>query len=84
MSSLKHRGKSYMDKVTLERLCKVPSRDPRRIRRILELIRKIWRKYPTLRLMQLIGNAFPDNEDRYYTEDEILEIVLRKQYRVKP
>lgn len=56
-------------------------RDPKRIDRILKLLNKIWKKKTNLRLCQLIGNCFRDN-DNYYKEDDELEERLRKTYNV--
>jgi hypothetical protein len=60
---------------------KTKPRNPRRIKRILSLILKIWTKYPDLRLCQLIGNCF-ELEDLYYKEDDVLERKLKEIYRV--
>ena len=57
-------------------------RNPKRIDRVLKLIKKIWKKYPDLRLFQLLGNAFPA-QDNYYVEDDDLEIRLRAVYQEK-
>jgi len=57
-------------------------RNPKRINRILRLIKKIWVKNPDLRLGQLIDNAIRDY-DTFYTEDDTLEIRLRKYYKVE-
>lgn len=54
-------------------------RDPKRIKKILRLIRKIWLKSPDLRLMQLLGNCF-EAGDNYYKEDEELGQRLREVY----
>jgi hypothetical protein len=54
-------------------------RDPERIKRINDLILEIWTERPDLRLTQLIGNCFPPH-DLYNTEDDILELSLRKMY----
>jgi uncharacterized protein YihD (DUF1040 family) len=53
-------------------------RDPKRIKRILELIQNIWEQHPDLRLCQLIGNVFPG--DNYHIEDDDLEKQLLYQY----
>lgn len=54
-------------------------RDSERIKRIIKLIERIWKKNPDLRLCQLIGNCF-DAGDHYYKEDDVLEGVLRNVY----
>ena len=56
-------------------------RDPRRIDRILELIKKVWTRSPDLRLTQIIMNALQANYDPYYVEDNILEEKLREMYQ---
>lgn len=55
-------------------------RDPKRIIKILDLIKKIWIKNPDLRLCQLIGNCF-EAGDNYYKEDNNLEKRLREIYK---
>jgi uncharacterized protein YihD (DUF1040 family) len=57
-------------------------RNPDRIKRILELIEKIWNDNPDLRLTQLIGNCFPAG-DLYYKDDDELEQNLKKVYLKK-
>ena len=52
-------------------------RDPARIDRMLELIRKVWYDAPDLRLTQLIMNELRMNSDPYYVEDEKLEDALK-------
>jgi len=63
-------------------------KDPKRINRISKLIGKIWRKNPSLRLCQLIGNCFNFStndtsiiNDLYYIEDDELERRLREIYK---
>ena len=55
-------------------------RDPKRIDRILDLIRKIWKRYPYLRLCQIIGNCFLAG-DLYHKEDEDVEQKLKEKYK---
>lgn len=55
---------------------------PRRIGKILQLIRKIWLKNSDLRLCQLIGNCYDHLQDLYHVEDDELEERLRKTYNV--
>ncbi len=52
-------------------------RDPARIERMLELVKKVWYSAPDLRLTQLIMNALKMNSDPYYVEDDKLEIALK-------
>lgn len=54
-------------------------RDPKRINRIINLIKRIWKKNPDYRLFQLLGNCF-EIDPHYYTEDNILEKKLRGFY----
>ena len=59
-------------------------RDPKRIERILELVKQIWKKSPDQRLCQLIHNAVSmedvswHGKDQFYASDEILEKGLYK------
>jgi len=55
-------------------------RDPKRIDRILKLIKEIWKNNPDLRLTQLIMNALQMNQDPYYVEDDKLEKKLKEYY----
>lgn len=54
-------------------------RDPDRIEPVLEKIEQVWRKYPDLRLCQLLGNCFPMG-DLYYVEDDKLLFALENTY----
>ncbi len=54
-------------------------RNPERIDEILDLVSKIWHKYPDLRLCQLISNCFQRNY-LYYMEDDELKDKLIKSY----
>jgi len=47
-------------------------RDPERIPKILDELRRIWEAYPDLRLGQLILNFGPSDPALYYIEDEEL------------
>ena len=53
-------------------------RDPNRIPVILDEIRKVWEKYPDLRLGQLISNPYPDP---FFVEDERLVETLKEYYK---
>lgn len=55
-------------------------RKKERIKRIIKLIERIWKKRPELRLCQLIGNCF-DSKDLYHKEDDELEKRLRDIYK---
>ena len=54
-------------------------RDAGRINKVLSKIRKIWKRYPDLRLMQLLLNAVPDWV-AYNIEDDKLLINLDETY----
>lgn len=59
-------------------------RDLERINRIMNLIRRIWKKNPDLRLCQLIENCFDTglhNGNLYYVEDKELENIIREVYK---
>ena len=55
-------------------------RDPARINEILFKVEEIWRRYPDLRLGQLIMNAMKIGEYLYYLEDEQLLKLLEEMY----
>lgn len=52
-------------------------RNPERIKRILELIQKIWRKYPDLRFMQLQNHLMQEYSAR---NDRVGEQYLYEKY----
>lgn len=56
-------------------------RDPRRIRRILALLEKVWAEVPDWRLGQLIENIARDLgwNDAFYMSDDDLEKELRRR-----
>jgi uncharacterized protein YihD (DUF1040 family) len=56
-------------------------RDPKRIEKLLQLIRCYWEVYPDLRLGQLIHNMTPMNhiDDIYQLEDDVLAEQLLKE-----
>lgn len=56
-------------------------RDINRIDKILEDLGKIWKKYPDLRLTQLIVNVMSAcGSDLYYVEDEKFIKILKEYY----
>ena len=55
-------------------------RDPNRIPKVLDLIKKLWEENPDLRLLQMLGNLFNSGFDPYYTEDDILYEKLIQMY----
>ena len=59
-------------------------RDVKRIQKTLDMIKKIWLKYPDLRLCQLLENVKPSNlNDMYYIEDEDLVKLLHSRYDIE-
>lgn len=61
-------------------------RDPKRIKRILEVVRAAWEAHPDLRLSQLIMNTHDgvrDYSPLYYREDEVLEQGIKDLYLTK-
>ena len=46
-------------------------RDPKRIKKVLDTIERVWSKFPDFRLGQLIFNATKQN-DPFYVEDDVL------------
>jgi uncharacterized protein YihD (DUF1040 family) len=57
-------------------------RDPKRIKRVLELIERIWLDNPDLRLCQLIENCF-STSGLYHIEDDELRKALQRCYSIK-
>lgn len=57
-------------------------RDPKRIKRILQLVEIIWEDNPDLRLTQLIMNSLNIENDPYYIEDDDLEKALLEYIKV--
>jgi uncharacterized protein YihD (DUF1040 family) len=59
-------------------------RDPERIDKVLDLVRRIWHKYPDTRLSQMIINCVEDGNysGLYNLEDEQLVERLKKIYGV--
>ena len=55
-------------------------RDPKRISKMMELIKTIWRMNPDLRLGQMLGNITNDLSVLYYMEDDELFDRLQKTY----
>lgn len=54
-------------------------RDTNRINKILEQIGEVWKRFPDLRLGQLILNVLQDPA-LYYVEDDALVDYLKKFY----
>ena len=61
-------------------------RDRTRIIKIVDRLRAVWEENPELRLLQLLGNVYPKNDDfdPYYTEDEDFISELEQYYENKP
>jgi len=55
-------------------------RDPKRIDKILERVREVWKTYPDLRLLQLLYNCLEIDNMAYYVEDDELLKRLNKTY----
>ena len=66
-------------------------RDPKRIPKILERLRKLWEASPDMRLGQLLENVFPNRPGMsskysrimYYLEDEVLVETLENFYKTE-
>ncbi len=57
------------------------SRNPQRISEVLDLIEAIWRKYPDLRLCQILDNIHSKSVHQlYYIEDDELYRLLCEIY----
>lgn len=54
-------------------------KDPKRIKKIIKELERLWRKHPDLRFGQLLINVYINGTDLYYIEDEML---LKKLYEV--
>lgn len=55
-------------------------RDPERIPQVLAAVERYWRRYPGLRLGQLVGN-FANDTDPYYIEDDELNERIQAALR---
>lgn len=61
-------------------------KDKKRISKIIEEVKKVWLRFPNLRLGQLIINAIENEKvqpDLYYIEDEKMIEVLKDYYKEK-
>jgi len=60
-------------------------RDKNRIEPILNNLKKLWYKYPDLRLCQLLHmialNSGWSNNDLFYIEDNIIEEQIKKELK---
>ena len=57
-------------------------RDVNRIDPMLQVIEKIWKKHPDLRLLQLLHNVLESDTMAYYFEDDELYKRLIEKYNV--
>lgn len=57
-------------------------RDINRIEPLLDLIESVWKRYPDLRLGQLILNVAQEDK-LYYLEDADLKMLLEERYKMK-
>jgi len=48
-------------------------RDPRRIQAVLNTLEHYWRRYPDLRLGQIVGNLAQGVDPYYIEDDELLK-----------
>lgn len=55
-------------------------RDPKRIDRICNLLRILWKQAPYWRLGQLISNVM-GHRDPYFIEDEDMERLLKRYFK---
>lgn len=51
----------------------------KRINRILNLLKKLWKKHPDLRLIQIISYF---THDSYYIKDETVESNMRRYWKI--
>jgi len=57
-------------------------RNPNRISVVLSRLQAVWKKYPDLRLGQLITNVFR-SDSLYYLEDDRLIDIIEEFYKLK-
>ena len=55
-------------------------RDPKRIETVIKILTKAWKRYPDLRLGQLLGNTCAHIEELYYLEDDELIQLIQQLY----
>jgi hypothetical protein len=56
-------------------------RDPARIAELLSLLQAYWKRYPDLRLGQLVGSFTENDKDPYFLEDEELIKKLKEELK---
>jgi len=54
-------------------------RNPSRIPKLLEAIKKYWEQYPDLRLGQIVVNMTEPGKDPFYLEDDELYARITKE-----
>lgn len=57
-------------------------RNKDRIDKMLLLIERLWKKYPDLRLGQIILNVVPEDK-LYYIEDDVLYNLIKERYNIE-
>lgn len=63
-------------------LLKIKLKSKDKITRMMGILELIWRKYPNLRLFQLMLNCFINEENTiYFMEDKQVEEKLKKVYK---
>ena len=55
-------------------------RDPKRIKQMLKEVKKVWKKAPDLRLLQLLLNCADSDDTAYQLEDDDLLKRIKKIY----
>ncbi len=58
-------------------------RDPKRIKQMLKVVKKVWKQNPDLRLLQLLLNCADRDDAAYYLEDDDLLKQIKKIYVCK-
>lgn len=58
-------------------------RDPKRIDKVLDVVKQAWVKNPDLRFGQLILNLTTNANALYYVEDDTMIEALEKAYDIK-
>lgn len=58
-------------------------RDPKRIDKVLDVVKQAWAKNPDLRFGQLILNLTTNANALYYVEDDTMIEALEKAYDIK-
>jgi len=51
-------------------------RNPERIEKILNILKRVWTTYPDLRFGQLVENIFGEVIELYWIEDDEFELLL--------